>query len=70
MQRLDNGKVGALICQNVEQNRALAQAGRAQVAIKIIANNYRLAGGAINLPQARAAMLALSMKQRLGGPFF
>ena len=40
---LANGKVTALICRNVVPNWALAQAGRAQAAIKIIANNHALA---------------------------
>ena len=47
---LANGRVTALICRNVEPNGALAQAGWAQIATKIIAKHYVLAGGAINSP--------------------
>ncbi len=50
---LANGKVTALICrrnQNSEKKTALAQTPHAQVAIKIIAKHYVLAGGAINSP--------------------
>ncbi|NMM04760.1 GMC family oxidoreductase [Polaromonas sp.] len=47
---LANGRVTALICRVVELNGALAQSGRAQTAIKIIAKHYVLAGGAINSP--------------------
>lgn len=47
---LANGKVTALYCQPVMPNGALALSGRAQIATKIIAKHYVLAGGAINSP--------------------
>jgi choline dehydrogenase-like flavoprotein len=47
---LANGKVTALYCQPVMPNGALALSGRAQMATKIIAKHYVLAGGAINSP--------------------
>ncbi|MDO8388217.1 MAG: GMC family oxidoreductase [Polaromonas sp.] len=47
---LANGKVTALYCQSVMPNGALAHTGQAQVATKIIASHYVLAGGAINSP--------------------
>ncbi|WP_096667505.1 GMC family oxidoreductase [Polaromonas sp. AET17H-212] len=47
---LTNGKVTALYCRPVMQNGAPAPATSAQVATKIIAKHYVLAGGAINSP--------------------
>lgn len=47
---LANGKVTALYCRPVMPNGALAPAVSAQVATKIIAKHYVLAGGAINSP--------------------
>ena len=47
---LANGKLTALVCQNIEPNGDFAQSGRAQVAIKIIAKHCVLAGDAINSP--------------------
>jgi choline dehydrogenase-like flavoprotein len=50
---LANGKVTALVCRSSrssEQKAALAQVVHGQVAIKIIAKHYVLAGGAINSP--------------------
>ena len=47
---LANGKVTALYCQSVMPNGALAHAGQARAATKIIASHYVLAGGAINSP--------------------
>ena len=47
---LANGKVTALYCHPVMPNGAPAPAQSAQVATKIIAKHYVLAGGAINSP--------------------
>jgi choline dehydrogenase-like flavoprotein len=47
---LANGKVTALYCQHVMPNGALARMVPAQVATKIVASHYVLAGGAINSP--------------------
>jgi len=47
---LANGKVIALHCRAVMPNGAPALSGRAQVATKIVAKHYVLAGGAINSP--------------------
>ncbi|MDO9112423.1 MAG: GMC family oxidoreductase [Polaromonas sp.] len=47
---LANGKVTALYCRPVMPNGAPAPAVSAQVATKIIAKHYVLAGGAINSP--------------------
>ena len=63
---LANGKVTALICRNIEQNSALAQAGRAQAAIKIVAKHYVLAGGAINSPAVLLRSGAPDPQGRLG----
>ncbi|MDB5889219.1 MAG: family oxidoreductase [Polaromonas sp.] len=45
-----NGRVTALICRNIESNGATAQRSSGREAIKIVANHYVLAGGAINSP--------------------
>ena len=45
-----NGRVSALLCQNVLSNSAFLQAGIGFSAIKIVAQHYILAGGAINSP--------------------
>ncbi|MDO8448379.1 MAG: GMC family oxidoreductase [Rhodoferax sp.] len=63
---LANGRVTALICRNVESNGALAQAGRAQVATKVIAKHYVLAGGAINSPAVLLRSSAPDPHGRLG----
>jgi choline dehydrogenase-like flavoprotein len=50
---LANGKVTALLCrsrQSSEEKPGLAQVAHGQVAIKIVAKHYVLAGGAINSP--------------------
>ncbi|MBW8720662.1 MAG: GMC family oxidoreductase, partial [Polaromonas sp.] len=50
---LANGKVTALLCRSSRSSKkktALAQMGNGQVAIKIVAKHYVLAGGAINSP--------------------
>jgi len=60
------GWVTALICQNIEQNRALAQAGRVQVAIKIIAKHYLLAGVAINSPAVEMSSSVFEQKVEAG----
>lgn len=65
-----NGRVTALICRNVASNSALAQAGRAQAAIKIIARHYVLAGGAINSPAVLLRSGAPDPHGRLGARTF
>ncbi|MDI1268182.1 MAG: GMC family oxidoreductase [Polaromonas sp.] len=47
---LANGKVTALYCRPVMSNSAPAPAVSAQIATKIVAKHYVLAGGAINSP--------------------
>jgi hypothetical protein len=42
-----HGRVNTVICHIFESNMALAQSGWAQAAIKTIANNFVLAGGAV-----------------------
>ncbi len=61
-----NGKVTALVCRNVEPNGVLAQEGKARIAIKIIAKNYVLAGGAINSPAVLLRSGAPDPHGRLG----
>ncbi len=61
-----NGKVTALICRNVESNSALVQGGPASNAIKIIAQHYVLAGGAINSPAVLLRSGAPDPHGRLG----
>lgn len=63
---LANGKVTALMCRNVETNRAFTQYGWAQVAIKIIAKHCVLAGGAINSPAVLLRSGAPDPHGRLG----
>jgi choline dehydrogenase-like flavoprotein len=70
---LANGRanrVSALICRVLEKNRALAQSGRAQAAIKIIAKHYVLAGGAINSPAVLLRSGAPDPHGRLGSRTF
>ena len=67
---LSNGRVSALICRVVEKNGALAQTGHAQVAIKIIAKHYVLAGGAINSPAVLLRSGAPDPHGRLGARTF
>jgi hypothetical protein len=54
-----HGRVSAVICRIFERNRALAQSGRAQAAIKIIAKHDLLAGSAINAPTVLLRSAAL-----------
>ena len=63
---LANGKVTALICQNIEPNSAFAQSERARAAIKIVARHYVLAGGAINSPAVLLRSGAPDPHGRLG----
>lgn len=63
---LSNGKVTALICRSVASDSALATVERAQVAIKIIAKHYVLAGGAINSPAVLLRSGAPDPHGRLG----
>ena len=67
---LANGRVTALICRVGELNGALAQSGRAQKAIKIIAKHYVLAGGAINSPAVLLRSGAPDPHGRLGSRTF
>ena len=67
---LANGRVTALICRVVAPNGALAQSGRAQAAIKIIAKHYVLAGGAINSPAVLLRSGAPDPHGRLGSRTF
>ncbi len=63
---LANGRVRALVCRSVAPNGALAHAGRAQTAIKIIAKHFVLAGGAINSPAVLLRSGAPDPHGRLG----
>ena len=67
---LANARVSALICRPVEINGAVAQSGRAQAAIKIIAKHYVLAGGAINSPAVLLRSGAPDPHGRLGARTF
>lgn len=67
---LANGRVTALICRAVEPNGALAQADKVQHAIKIIAQHYVLAGGAINSPAVLLRSGAPDPHGRLGARTF
>ncbi|MGA8785366.1 MAG: GMC family oxidoreductase, partial [Polaromonas sp.] len=67
---LANGRVTALICRAVEPNGALAQADKAQHAIKIVAKHYVLAGGAINSPAVLLRSGAPDPHGRLGARTF
>jgi choline dehydrogenase-like flavoprotein len=67
---LANGRVTALICRVLESNTALAQSGRAQAAIKVIAKHYVLAGGAINSPAVLLRSGAPDPHGRLGSRTF
>ena len=63
---LANGRVTALICRSVGSNGAPAQPNCAQAAIKIVANHYLLAGGAINSPAVLLRSGAPDPHGRLG----
>ena len=67
---LANGRVSALICRTIKPNGAFAQAPSAQVATKIIAKHYVLAGGAINSPAVLLRSGAPDPHGRLGGRTF
>ncbi len=67
---LANGRVTSLICRNIKQNGAFAQSPSAQVATKIIAKHYVLAGGAINSPAVLLRSGAPDPHGRLGGRTF
>jgi hypothetical protein len=63
--------VSTVICHILESNRALAQSGRAQAAIKTIANNFVLAGGTVGHrheapPDGVLTRLAHGLVKRLG----
>ena len=63
---LANGRVSALICRNIKPNGAFPHDPSAQVAIKIIAKHYVLAGGAINSPAVLLRSGAPDPHGRLG----
>ena len=66
-------RAGLQVLINLAPNRALAQSGRAQTAIKIIAKHYVLAGGAINSINSPAVLLRSSASDphgRLGSRTF
>ncbi|MFC5521702.1 GMC family oxidoreductase [Polaromonas jejuensis] len=65
-----NGQVRALVCRSVAPNGALAKAGRAQSAIKVVARHYVLAGGAINSPAVLLRSGAPDPHGRLGARTF
>ena len=67
---LANGRVSALICRTIKPNGAFAHASSAQVATKIIAKHYVLAGGAINSPAVLLRSGAPDPHGRLGGRTF
>ena len=67
---LANGRVSALICRTIKPNGAFAQAPSEQVATKIIAKHYVLAGGAINSPAVLLRSGAPDPHGRLGGRTF
>ena len=67
---LANGRVSALICRTIKPNWAFAHASSAQVATKIIAKHYVLAGGAINSPAVLLRSGAPDPHGRLGGRTF
>ena len=65
-----NGKVTALVCRFVESNEAKAQSDTTNVAIKIIAKHYVLAGGAVNSPAVLLRSGAPDPYGRLGRSTF
>ncbi|MBG6075719.1 choline dehydrogenase-like flavoprotein [Polaromonas sp. CG_9.11] len=67
---LANGRGTSLMCRNSEKNGALAQSLSASCAIKIVANNCGLAGGAINSPAVLLRSGAPDPHGRLGGRTF
>jgi len=67
---LANGRVSALICRTIKPNGAFAHASYVQVATKIIAKHYVLAGGAINSPAVLLRSGAPDPHGRLGGRTF
>ncbi|WP_029527458.1 GMC family oxidoreductase [Polaromonas glacialis] len=67
---LANGRVSALICRTVKPNGAFTHDQSAQVAIKIIAKHYVLAGGAINSPAVLLRSGAPDPHGRLGSRTF
>ena len=67
---LANGRVRALICRNIEPNGAYPPAAPKNIAIKIVAKHYVLAGGAINSPAVLLRSGAPDPHGRLGGRTF
>jgi choline dehydrogenase-like flavoprotein len=67
---LSNGKVTALICQEIGLNGTPAHLTRARAAIKIVAKHYVLAGGAINSPAVLLRSAAPDPHRRLGSRAF
>jgi choline dehydrogenase-like flavoprotein len=63
---LANGRVTALMCRSVKPNGAFAHSPPAQVATKIVAKHYVLAGGAINSPAVLLRSGAPDPHGRLG----